>query len=409
MDRLKELRIDRSEKAPKESGGRLWLLVSLLLMLALIAGAWFFLRGDGTPEVEVKTVRSVSAAAAAADASVLDASGYVTARRRATVSSKITGKIVEVLVEEGMEIKKGQLLARLDDATVRRQLDLTEAQLRSSEAALSEIEVRLAEAELNLGRTEKLVEGNIASQADLDTARASRDAQRARLESSREEVKVAERLVDVRRQELTDTEIRAPFSGVAVTKDAQPGEMISPVSAGGSFTRSGICTLVDMDSLEIEVDVNEAFIGRVKPGQPVTATLDAYPDWQIPASVITTVPTADRQKATVQVRIAFDRLDSRILPDMGVRVSFLEEGSETTLDTSAPARLLVPAAAVQKEGDQQVVFVFAGETVERRAVQVGEEQGPDYEVIAGLSAGEQVVVVAPEGLADGDRVRIKSK
>lgn len=406
MDRLKELRIDRSEKASGPSGSKLWLLAALALVLLVVAAGWYLVGGDARPEVKVEKVRSVSAAAAAADASVLDASGYVTARRRATVSSKITGKIVEVLVEEGMVIQEGQLLARLDHATASRQLNLTQAQLQASHAALAEIEVRLEEAELNLGRAEKLVRENVSSQADLDAARASRDALRARLESSREEVKVAEALVEVRNQEMADTEIRAPFSGVVVTKDAQPGEMISPVSAGGSFTRSGICTLVDMGSLEIEVDVNEAYIGRVKPGQPVSATLDAYPSWHIPGSVITTVPTADRQKATVQVRIAFDQLDARILPDMGVRVSFLEEGKETSLDTSAAPRLVVPKAAVRREGEQAVVFVLVGETLERRAIQVGEAQGDTLDVIAGLQAGELVVVVGPADLADGDSVRL---
>jgi RND family efflux transporter MFP subunit len=406
MDRLKELRIDRSEKASGESGGKSWLVVILVLVLSVAATAWYLMRGDSTPEVQIERVQSVSAATAAADASVLDASGYVTARRRATVSSKITGKIVEVLVEEGMVIEEGQLLARLDNATAIRQLALTEAQLSSSRADQAEILVRLEESQLSLGRTERLVKENISSQADLDAARASRDALLARLESSRQEVKVSDRLVDLRKQELADTEIRAPFDGVAVTKDAQPGEMISPISAGGSFTRSGICTLVDMTSLEIEVDVNEAYIGRVKARQPVTATLDAYPGWQIPGSVITTVPTADRQKATVQVRIAFDGLDPRILPDMGVRVSFLEEGQEPALDASAPPRLLVPAAAVLREGEQAVVFVLAGEFVERRAIQVSDQKGQSFDVVAGLKAGEQVVVAGPDGLADGDRVRI---
>ena len=408
MDQLKELRIDRSEKATGGSGGGSrwpWILVFLLLLAG--AAWWFLLRGETTPEVQVASVRQVSPAAAMARSSVLDASGYVTARLQATVSSKVTGKILEVWVEEGLVVEEGQLLARLDDATARRQLALSEAQLSSAKSSVAETEVRLAEAELNLERTQRLVEGEVASQADLDAALAARDALAARLVSSREEVEVAGRVVELRRQELSDTEIRAPFSGVAVTKNAQPGEMISPVSAGGGFTRTGVCTLVDMNSLEIEVDVNESYIGRVKPGQKVTATLDAYPDWQIPASVITTVPTADRQKATVRVRIAFDQLDPRILPDMGVKVSFLEEGAVATVDDEAPPKLFIPSGAVREDGEQAVVFVLQGEVVERRAIQVQGESGDEVEVLSGLRAGEKVVL-GEITLKDGDRVRIES-
>ena len=205
-------------------------------------------------------------------------------------------------------------------------------------------------------------------------------------------------------EDLDNTVVRAPFAGIVVSKDAQRGEMVSPISAGGGFTRTGIATIVDMDSLEIEVDVNESYIARVRPGQPVKAVLDAYPDWQIPAKVRTVIPTADRQKATVKVRAAFDRLDPRILPDMGVKVTFFGDEPNTR---SAGARLLIPRAAVREEGGSQVVFVFRDGKVERRAVRLGQTQGNDQEVIAGLSAGEQIVVKGFEGLRDGLRVQIK--
>lgn len=406
MDRLKELRIDRTDKSSRKSGGgfALWVLAALLVAAAGV-GFWWFMRASA---VEVRTARVEETAdrVRAAEA-VLDASGYVTARRRATVSSKVAGKIVEVRVEEGMEIAEGQLLARLDDSNVSRQLALAEAQLRSARSSLAETEVRIAEAKLNLERTRNLVAGEVASPAELDAAQAAHDALVARLALGREEVTVAERAVAVRRQELADTEIRAPFAGVAITKNAQPGEMISPISAGGGFTRTGICTIVDMASLEIEVDVNEAYINRVRAGQRVEAVLDAYPDWKIPASVITTIPAADRQKATVRVRIGFDRLDPRLLPDMGVKVSFLDDAApEAEAGDDAP-RLLIPAAALRREGGRDVVYVVRGDLVERRAVGVGERRGDKVEVTTGLSAGERVVVEAAAELTDGARVVVK--
>ncbi|MEM7355500.1 MAG: efflux RND transporter periplasmic adaptor subunit [Acidobacteriota bacterium] len=407
MDRLKELRIDRTEKAGSSRAGLILLFVLLLLGLAA-AGGWWWWNRTTVAEVRLTTVERTSGPAP--ETAVLDASGYVTARLRATVSSKITGKIVEVLVEEGMSIAKGQLLARLDDADATRQLALAEAQLASARSSLAETEVLLKDARRDVSRLDKLVAGGVSSQAQLDSAEANRDALVARLDLGREQVAVAERQVEVRRQQLEDTFIRAPFAGVAITKNAQPGEMISPVSAGGGFTRTGVCTLVDMGSLEIEVDVNEAYINRVKADQRVLATLDAYPDWKIPASVITTVPTADRQKATVRVRVAFDALDPRILPDMGVKVAFLgDEEPEPTAD-EAP-RLLVPQDAVRRDGEQDIVFLFAGGpggrgTLERRAVRLGGRQSGQVEVEAGLRAGDTVVVAGPETLTDGETVKV---
>jgi len=402
-DRLKELRIDRADIETARSGGGTALAVIAAFLVLAGAGGWWWYSRSRVVAVRTAPVEERSGPEAMS-ATVLDASGYVTARRRATVSSKITGKIVEVLVEEGMVVAEGQILARLDDSTATRQLALAEAELVSARSSLEETEVRLREAELNLRRTRALVDGAVASTAELDAAQAELDALEARLARGREEVEVAERRVALRQQELDDTVIRAPFPGVAVTKDAQPGEMISPVSAGGGFTRTGIATVVDMDSLEIEVDVNEAYINRVRSGQQVVATLDAYPEWKIPAKVITTVPTADRQKATVRVRIAFDQLDPRILPDMGVKVSFL---SEEEIAAATARQLLIPAAAVREDGERKVVFVLSGETVERRAVRLGPAQGDQVTVLAGLSAGQQVIVEGTADLADGDRVSVQ--
>lgn len=397
-DLLKELRIDHTAKDQKRAGAWVWLLVALPILL-LAAGGWWWFGSERASRVRTATVREAGSGAGA----VLNASGYVTARRQATVSSKITGKVIEVLVEEGMRVRKGQVLARLDDVTRRANLALTEAQLTAAQHALAETEVRLKEAEINLRRAQRLTAEGVSSQAALDAAEAEVDSLKARLALGREEVAVAERQVAVQQRELDDTVIRAPFNGVAISKDAQPGEMISPVSAGGGFTRTGICTIVDMESLEIEVDVNESYITRVSEGQPVEATLDAYPDWRIPAKVITTIPAADRQKATVRVRIGFEQLDPRILPDMGVKVTFLgQEQAE-----QARPRLLVPKAAVRNEGGRDVVYVVSQERAERRAVRLGAMEGEQVEVISGVSAGEQIVVEGGENLQDGGKVIVE--
>ena len=351
---------------------------------------------------EVRTATAREPTISVVDTTILNASGYVTARRRATVSSKVTGKLVAVLVEEGMAIRQGQVLARLDDSSVLAQLALAEARLEAAKRGFAEQEVRLREAELTLGRTRRLVEEGVVSAADLDGAEAEVDSLAARIALAHEQVVVADRQIDVFRTELNDTVIRAPFDGVAISKDAEAGEMISPVSAGGGFTRTGVCTIVDMGSLEIEVDVNESYINRVQDDQRVVATLDAYPDWDIPAAVITTVPAADRQRATVLVRIAFDQLDPRMLPDMGVKVAFLEEQPPHV--QSSGTRVLVPTEAARNQDGQDIVYVVRGDQAERRTVRLGSVVGGLVEVIAGLTAGERLVVEGPADLADGDRV-----
>jgi len=397
--RLDELRIDRSESPDASPWPRRLLLLGLSVLLVGIA-AWWFLAGRA---IVVETATVAEARAGGAAPSVLDASGYVVARRQATVASKVTGRLVEVAVEEGMSVKEGQILARLDDANASHALALAEARVAAAESALNEIQVRLREAELDLGRARDLASVGVASRQFLDAAQASRDSFAARLAAARDEVKVAEREVSVRRQDVEDTLIRAPFDGVATSRNAQPGEIVSPVSAGGGFTRTGIGTIVDMGSLEIEVDVNEAFIQRVRRDQPVVATLQAYPEWRIPAHVITTVPAADRQKATVKVRIAFNELgDPRILPDMGVKVAFQ---AEPGTDVAARPRLLVPERALRREKDGGIVFVLRDDRVERRAVAVGGSGPGGVEVASGLRAGDTVVLDPPADLADGSRVR----
>ncbi len=406
---LEGLRIDRAEIRQEGSGARLWIGLAAVVLVGL--AVWGWLARPRGPQVRTATakVRPAGSGGAAAGA-VLNASGYVTARRQATVSSKITGKVVDVLVEEGMAVREGQVVAHLDDASARKQLALAESQLLSQRRSLAETEVRLKQAKLQQDRMRRLHAQGVSTQLDLDTADADADSFAARLALGHQDVEVAERQVALRRQDLDDTVIRAPFAGVAVTKDAQPGEMISPISAGGGFTRTGICTLVDMKSLEIDVDVNESYIHRVDPGQKAVATLDAYPDWQIPAHVIMPVPTADRQKATVKVRLGFEGLDPRILPDMGVKVAFLaEEKPAAPGGGAAPVRLVIaiPRAAVRKDGDRDIVFVATPDGhAERRAIGLAAGTGDEAIVISGLAAGERVVVEGPADLKDGAAVSV---
>jgi RND family efflux transporter MFP subunit len=399
---LQQLRIERT---PISTGRRRrWPWVAAALVLAAIAGAaTLWLRGPAATTVQAVTARATASPQAA---SVLDASGYVVARRQATVSSKVTGKVVEVLIEEGKRVEAGQVLARIDDANIRAQYELTRSQVEATRAALAEIRVQIEEAERTLRRTQELAAQDLVSQAELDSAQSAVDTLKARLVSAQKNLTVSEKTMAVQQRQLDDTVVRAPFAGVITEKNAQPGEMISPLSAGGAGTRTGIGTLVDMDSLEIEVDVNESFINRVQPGQPVSAVLNAYPDWKIPCQVIAVIPTADRSKATVKVRIGFQGHDPRILPDMGVRVNFLSAPAEEGEAKPEPA-VLVPAAAVLGSGDDGAVFIIRDDRVERRAVKLGGRSGDDIQVLSGLSGGERLAVGDLAALGDGSKVRVQ--
>ena len=383
-------------------GGRSarWVVVAVVLLL-MVAGAAWVLHGS-TPEVEVAGARP---AGGAPGATLLNASGYVTPRQRATIAAKITARVVDVLVDEGMAVKQGDVLARLDDSDAQRRLLAARTARDATAAAVANLEVNLGNAERELERQRNLEKEGVSSVETLDTARTTAESLRAQIVAAQEQIKAADAQIAVAQQDVDNCTVTAPFSGMVVSKDAQVGEMVSPLSAGGGFTRTGIATIVDMNSLEIEVDVNESYIARVKPDQRVDAVLDAYPDWHIPSKVRTVIPTADRQKATVKVRISFDRLDPRILPDMGVKVAFLaaEPGGAVT----AAPRALVPQAAVREIDGKKVVFVLHDGKAERRAVSVGGVRDGDVEVIAGVSEGDQVVVSGPPDLHDGQAVRVK--
>jgi RND family efflux transporter MFP subunit len=396
--RLAELQIDR--EAATEGRSR-WSLVALAVLgFAAVAAIVIWAFGSNPVAVTIESVRLTQSGGSAA--SVLDASGYVVARRQATVSSKIAGKILDVLVEEGVRVERDQIVAYLDDSAQTAQLNLSRAQLSSAKAALNETKAQLRQAELDLTRSTELLTRNLTSRADFDAATANAETLRARLAAGHENVTVAKRRVDVSEDQLNNTVIRAPFAGVVVTKNAQPGEMISPISAGGGFTRTGICTIVDMDSLEIEVDVNEAYIQRVRPDQTVTATLDAYQNWKIPARVIAIVPTADRQKATVRVRIGFLERDQRILRDMGVKVAFLSDGADTT--EAQPATVYVSRDAVRTDSEGNFVWIVRDNAVQRRTVSIGQSSSRGVQIMSGLGAGDKIVVAEEGALVAGQTV-----
>ncbi len=311
-DLLKSLKIDRSETGGARAGGLSFGAAGVLAMGSLVIGAalGWILKPAPSPEVEATVVASAPLSASPVPAGALTASGYVVARRQATVAAEVTGRLVEVRVEEGQKVAEGEVLAVLESTLARADTDAAVARAASGDADL-------AEARRILARTRSLARQGYASNATLTEAQARVDAALATRNALKSDA-------DRAKAQLERYEIRAPFDGVVVNKSAQPGEIISPVSAGGGFTRTGICTIVDMASLEIEVDVSEAYIARVSEGQKVEAVLDAYPDERLPAHVIATIPAADRSKATVRVRIGFEKSDPRILPEMAISVRFLD-------------------------------------------------------------------------------------
>jgi len=400
---LSTLRIEDRSRRNRKSGKRLGLFAAGLGLIVLLGGGFLAIRGQRTV-VDVATARPVGDPRSQ---SLLDASGYVTPRRRATVAAKITGRVTGVYTDEGMRVKSGQVLATLDDSDARVRLVSAKADRDAAAAAIADLQVNLVNAERELTRTQALQSSGVQTAQALDQARTTVDSLKARIELARQQIRAADARITVAQQDVDNATIRAPFEGLVVSKDAQVGEMVSPISAGGGFTRTGIATLVDMNSLEIEVDVNESFIARVTNGQRVVATLDAYPDWQIPARVRTVIPTADRQKATVKVRITFDKLDPRILPDMGVKVAFLAEPNPPDKARKNEAKALIPSGAIRKETTNSVVFLVHDNKLERRAVSLGTQRGSDVEVLSGISPGDIVVVGGPQNLRDGQNVETK--
>jgi HlyD family secretion protein len=399
---LGSLRIEDRHRSSSSWGKRLALFFGLLVILGGLATAAFTFINQ-KPMVDVAVVqKSINNGGREA---LLNASGYVTPRRRATIAAKITGRVTGVFFDEGTRVTENQLLATLDDSDVRKALNAAKADYDSSKAAIADLEVQLKNARIQLRRAEQLQNAGVQTQEQLDNARTAADSLEAKIALAQSQVISSETRIQEAQQAVDNCTIRAPYAGIVVSKDAQVGEMVSPVSAGGGFTRTGIATIVDMNSNEIEVDVSESYIARVQPGQPVTAILDAYPDWQIPSRVRTIIPSADRQKATVKVRISFLKLDPRILPDMGIKVTFL--GAEQKKTPGADSAILIPQSAIHDENGKKIVFLVKDDKTERRAVTLGGNRGSDTEVIAGITVGDTVVVKAPANLRDGQPVEIR--
>jgi RND family efflux transporter MFP subunit len=401
---LGSLRIHDGQRAKSGLGRRImYAAIPVLIFAGIVAAAYAF--RSQKPVVDV-------AAAVKADPggrqTLLNASGYVTPRRRATIAAKITGRVTGVFFDEGTRVAEGQLLATLDDSDVKRALESAKADRNSAQAAIADFEVQLKNAQIELRRADQLQRAGVQSQETLDNATMSADSLRAKIALAKQQVLGSEARIGEAQQAVDNCTIRAPFAGIVVSKDAQVGEMVSPISAGGGFTRTGIATIVDMHSNEFEVDVNESYIARVEPGQDVTAILDAYPDRPIPSKVRTVIPTADRQKATVKVRISIINLDKYnfILPDMGVKVSF-EGPKEITPANGPEAKAYVPKGAIRTDAGASFVFLVRDGKVERRAVSLGTDRGTDVAILAGVSPGDSLVVKGPENLRDGDKVEIR--
>jgi len=411
---LNQLRIDRSEPPPS-GGSAKWWATAIAVILIGASAIWYLMRPTGVP-ITTAVAQNVGAggSAAAGGTSLLDASGYIVARRRATVSSKVTGKVVKVMLEEGQRVEAGEVIALLDDANWRATLAQSKAQLDQAEANVASTQTAFDDAKPIFERSEKQKAAAVISAQSFDESRAQFDVAHHNLLIAQRGLEAARAGVEVAQRNLEDTVIRAPFAGIVTEKAAQPGEMVSPISAGGGFTRTGIGTIVDMESLEVEVDVSENFINRVRPQQPVTIKLNAYPDWDIPGSVIAMIPTADRAKATVKVRIAIKPKDPRIIPEMGARVAFLSDNEPTTTgggggDKGPAPGVIIPADAITTSGTASIVFVVHGATVERRAVRLGAKTTAGQIVTAGLEAGNTVALGDLSKLSDGARVRIEKQ
>ena len=406
---LEQLRLNRNDSDIKTSRAALWWTLAGIGALVLVGALWLLLGRTSGAAVRIVVAQAAAAGSDAHGASLLDASGYVVARRAATVSSKITGKVQDVLIEEGQRVAMNQVLARLDDSNARARLEQATAQIAQSEATLQAARTALADARPIFQRTEKERAQALISAQDADGAKATYNAAAAAFDVAERSVAVARASLIVAQREEDDTVVRAPFAGVVTVKAAQPGEMVSPISAGGGFTRTGIGTIVDMDSLEVEVDVNENFINRVRPGQPVTVRLNAYPDWEIPGEVIAIIPTADRSKATVKVRVGFKQRDERILPEMGARVAFLQANAAADAHTPLHSSVLVPSEAVQVNGESGIVFVVRGDKVEQRTVKLGAQSAQGQVVLSGIDAGARLAVPLQGKLSDGMTIRVQNQ
>jgi RND family efflux transporter MFP subunit len=388
---LSRLRIDRDDRRDEESApGRRWpWLVLLVVALVGIAVVAWRLRDSRGPEVETAVAQSTGGGAVVA--SGISASGYVVARTKASVSAKIGGRLVALGVSEGSYARRGAVIARLESADY-------EAALLAADAETRRVIAELEQAERDFVRARRLREQGVLSVVEVENAQTRVGVLEAQLASARAQVRLAA-------ANLENTRVRAPFDGTILRKDAEVGEIVAPSSAGGGLTRTAIVTMADLTTLEVEVDVNEAFISQVRNGQPARITLDAYADTSFAGRVRQVVPTADRQKATVLVKVSILDRDPSILPEMQAKVVFVAEGDSAV--AAAPRRVSVPATAIVREGDAASVWVVESGRVRSRAVTTGEKRGEMIEIRDGLSGGERVIVEPPAGLADGGKIRVR--
>lgn len=406
-DLLNKLRIGGDEREDSGDAPRRWLwpaLATALALMVMAGAAWWYFNSRPVP---VQVAAAVAPGAGAAPGAVLQATGYITARRQATVSTQITGTLTQVLIEEGVRVEKGQVIARLEDSGLRATLGVANANVLTTQAQVTSAQAQLAQAQSDARRLESLAASGVVTKQGAEQARTSAATAAAQLDARQREAQAARAQVAQAKVNFDYSVVRAPFSGVVTVKAAQVGEIVSPLSAGGGFTRTGVGTIVDMDSLEIDVDVSETYIGQVKPDMPAQAILSAYPDWKIPAHVIAIVPSADRGKATVKVRVALDQKDARIVPDMGVRVSFL--AAQASAQKEAPKGTLVPPQAIVQRNGRSVLFVVEnGKAVLRGVAPAAQDFGSLKLVPEGIKAGEQVITSPPPSLHDGASVAVEA-
>jgi RND family efflux transporter MFP subunit len=399
---LEALRLSRhdSDLQPGRSRRRRTIIITFLVFLVAAFVFWWIFSGSFlSPKVRVAPVIKMYPAQAI---TLLNASGYVVAQHKASVSSKSTGRLAYLGVEEGSRVKKGAVIARLENADLIAARDRAAANLNAAKATLEQAEAELTDARLNYRRLKQLLAQNLIARQDYDTAAARDQKAAAGVANAQANIKAAAAALNEAQTAVEYALIRAPFDGVVLTKNAEVGEVVAPFGAALN-ARAAVATMADMNSLMVEADVAEANIHQVKVGQPVEVLLDALPGVRFPGKVHMIVPTADRSKATIMVKVAFDTLDSRILPEMSAKVAFLFRPLKA--QEEQPRLVVNPKALVQRNG-RRIAFVLKNQKVQAVPIEVGPQLGDWVEVLGGLQEGDKVVVQPPKNLRNGDRVRV---
>ncbi len=405
---LSRLRIDRSREAEANLSGskRNTAVFGVIAGLAAVAVLFFFFRNGISSAVEIQTYK-VTAVSPAQQNAVLTASGYVVAQRQAAVASKGTGRLVYLGVEEGDQVKEGQIIAQLEHSDLDAALAETKASLNQALANLEEAKAERADAAANYERYQKLLTDQLVARSAFDAAEARFKRAEASVGAGEAAVQVARTRVRAAEVALEYTNIRAPFDGTVLTKNADVGEIVAPFGAS-TTARAAVVSIADMSSLEVEADVSESNIQRIKPGQSCEIVLDAYQDTRYPGLVSKIVPTADRAKATVLTKIKFVERDERVLPEMSAKVTFLSQPLAAS-EMSGVRKIVIPPAAVVTRGEQKVVFVVRDGSVAETPVEIAGTIGSQLEVRSGLSEGQQIVLNPPADMKNGTKVRLAAK